>query len=385
MPFNRHSNLFVCFAVAVLAGLGLVMLASTSVWVESDDQHYFHLGRQALWLLAGVALAAALATFDYHRLRRVWPVLLLASCALLVLCYVPGIAIERNGEARWIRVPLLGQFQPSETAKPVLVITLAAWFARYQAEARSLFKGFLAPAALLGVPLLLILFEKDMGTTLAVGAAGFAILYIAGTRLPYLLATAGAGACGFWHFVRHDPLRWKRIETWLDIENPVHHLDQGLQQWRALLAFGNGGLAGRGLGNGAVKHGYLPFAHTDFIFPVVGEELGLWFTLLTVLCYVVILVFGLLIAVHATDPFGRLIAVGSTAMLVSPAMLNIAVTTSLLPNTGLPLPFVSYGGSNLVFALACVGLLASVHRRTATIERAALLPFDRPVRPAVRL
>lgn len=382
MPFVRHSNLIVNLSVAVLVALGLVMLASTSVWVEEEGQHYHHLTRQAIWVVVGLLVALGAAAGDYRRLREVWPWLLVGACLLLACCYIPGIAVERYGEARWIRVPLIGQFQPSEAAKPVLVIVLAAWFARYQAETRSFWKGFVIPAALLGIPVALIFFEKDMGTAVSVAIAGFAVLFLAGVRIPYLLASSIAGGSLFWHFVRTNENRWNRIMAFLDLE--AHKEGFGHQQWRGLLAFGNGGTSGMGLGNGAEKHGYLPLAHSDFIFPVIGEELGLWFTLGTVLCYVLIAVFGLLVAVHASDPFGRLLATGVTAMLVFPAILNIAVTTASVPNTGLPLPFVSYGGSNMVFALGCVGLLASVHRRTALVEHGAM-PLEKQRTYAVRL
>jgi cell division protein FtsW len=208
------------------------------------------------------------------------------------------------------------------------------------------------------------------------------MLFAAGTRLPYLLVTAAGAGGVLWHFVRNNENRWNRIMAFLDLER--HKLDFGLQQWRAKLAFGNGGMDGLGLGNGAEKHGYLPFAHTDFIFPMIGEELGLWFTLGAVLCYVLIAVFGLLIAVHASDTFGRILAVGLTAMLVVPAILNIAVTTAVVPNTGLPLPFVSYGGTNLTFALLCVGLLIAIHRQSVFREPAPL-PVDRERSCAVRI
>ena len=144
----------------------------------------------------------------------------------------------------------------------------------------------------------------------------------------------------------------------------ANKLGAALQQWRSLLAFSNGGVDGLGLGNGAEKHGYLPFAHTDFIFPIIGEELGLWFTLGTVLCFVIIAVYGIGVAIYANDMFGRLLAIGLTCLIVVPSMMNIGVTTGLLPNTGLPLPFVSYGGTNLVFTLVAIGLLISIHRRS---------------------
>jgi len=241
---------------------------------------------------------------------------------------------------------------------------MAGWFARWQTETRTLIRGFIVPAILLGIPFALILFETDMGTAVGLGAAGFSVLFIAGSRLLFLLPITGLGAVAFGFLVRSNDNRWERIEAWLNLEDPHHQLDKGLQQWRALLAFGNGGVNGQGLGNGFEKFGHMPFAHTDFIFPNIGEELGLWGTLGTVLCYVVIAVAGTGIGVTAQNVFNRCLAIGLTAVIVVPAMINIAVTTAVLPNTGLPLPFVSYGGTNLVFTLASVGLLCGIHRRS---------------------
>jgi len=378
----RHSALIVSITVALLVALGLVMLASTSVWIETEGQNYYHLTRQAMWVGIGLAAAVLAASIDYRLLRRWWVVWMVGGCVLLALCYVPAVALSGYGETRWIRVPLVGQFQPSEPAKVMIAVVLAAWFASHQGETKRFWKGFVIPGMLLALPVGLIFFEKDMGTAAAVGVAGFAMLYAAGTRLPYLLVSATGASCVVWHFVRNNENRWSRIEAWQHLE--AHKLDFGLQQWRGLLAFGNGGLNGVGLGNGAEKHGYLPFAHTDFIFPMVGEELGLWYTLGAVLCYVLLAVFGLVIAVHASDAFGRLLAAGLTAMLVVPAMLNIAVTTAAVPNTGLPLPFVSYGGTNLTFALACVGLLVGIHRQVMYVESEPL-PVDREREYALRL
>jgi cell division protein FtsW len=376
---NRSAH-FILLAVAALLGIGLVMLASTSVWTE-EGQEYALLKRQGIAVTIGVLGATFFALFDYRLLKRWWPLIFIGCCIMLSLCFTP-MGLERNGETRWIRLPILGQVQPSETAKFAIVVALAAWFSQYQAEIRGFWRGFVIPSALLGVPIALIFFEKDMGTAVALGAAGFCLLLIAGTRLVFLVPSALVGAAGFVYFVMADAHRMARITAFQNLE--VHKLGLGHQQWRGLLAFGNGGLDGLGLGNGAEKHGYLPFAHTDFIFPMIGEELGLWFTLGCVLCYVLIAVFGMLIAINAADPFGRLLAAGATCAIIFPAILNIGVTTAVLPNTGLPLPFVSYGGSNLFFTLMVVGLLISVHRRGISSKRAEL-PVIKERKLAIRL
>ena len=367
---SRRSAILLCIAVASLVAIGLVMLASTSVWVEEEGERYLHLKRQVLWTGIGLLAAIGLGTMDYRLLRKFWLPILGGACVLLTLCYVPGIGQEHYGESRWIRLPVLGQFQPSEIGKLAIIIGLAAWFAQYQAEARCFWRGFVLPGLILGIPTALIFFEKDMGTAAAVGAAGFGVMFVAGTRW-WLLGLTASGALGaLAYLVRMDAERWERIMAFLDLEGTK--LGAGLQQYRAMLAFGSGGMWGVGLGNGAEKHGYLPFAHTDFIFSMIGEELGLVATLGVVFCFVLITIMGISIALHAEDHFGRLLGFGLTAVIVIPALMNMGVTTAVLPNTGLPLPFVSYGGSNLVFTLAAVGMLVSLHRRACFLERAEM-------------
>ena len=370
---ERRAAIVLCMAVATLVALGLVMLASTSAWVSGvDSDPYILVKRQGVF--TGVGLLAALATgcVDYRFLRRIWVPLLIGACVLLAFCYVPGIRVEVKGEARWIWAPLIGRFQPSEVAKIGVIIALAAWFAQYQAEAKSFFRGFVFPGILLGVPVALVFFEKDMGTAVALGGAGFLLMFTAGTRISLLILVTVIGIFGLYKAVESDPYRRMKFEALLNLDDPEVQRKAGYQQYRARLALASGGLTGAGLGNGAEKHGYLPEAHTDFIFPVVGEELGLLCTLGIVFCFVLMSTAGVSISLRAPDHFGKLLGLGLTAVIVLPALMNIGVTTSVLPNTGLPLPFVSYGGTNLVFTLAAVGLLVSLHRRAFYAECAEM-------------
>ena len=359
---GKRNAIMICLGATILVVLGLVMLASTSVWVEDENSKYSHLIKQSIWTGIGVVLAGIVASLDYHFFKKHAKAIFIGSVILLALCYVPGIKHTVNGETRWIKVPIMGQFQPSEIAKIGVVIALCSYLALYQSENRTFRKGFFIPGILIAVPVMLIFFEKDMGTAVALAAACFGVLYIAGTRARYLVITAVSGMSLLFMMVYINPNRWDRITSFMDLE--ANKLGSGLQQWRSIIAFSNGGYNGLGLGNGAEKHGYLPYAHTDFIFPMVGEELGLWFTLGTIFCYVIIAVYGIGVAIYASDAFGRLLAIGLTGLIVIPSMMNIGVTTGLLPNTGLPLPFVSYGGTNLVFTLVAVGLLISIHRRS---------------------
>ena len=368
---GRKNAIFLCLAVTALVTLGLVMLTSTSVWDDEVDG-YSLVKKQALFIVLGVIGAVFVAHVDYRKLRPYWIPALVASCALLVLCYVPGIGQSIKGEARWVKVPGLPQFQPSELAKIFVVMALAAWYAHFQTEIRRFFKGFVWPAFLLGLPVALIFFEKDMGTAMALGLSGALIMYVAGARLHYLGAAGFTALAGMALVVWKNPERMGRVKALFDLESEKYRLGDGYQQLHGLYAFANGGVNGTGLGNGVEKHGYLPEAHTDFIFPAVGEELGLWFTLGSVFCFVVIMVYGIAIAMHAKDIFGKLLAVGLTSIIVVPAMMNIGVCTAVLPNTGLPLPFISYGGTNLLFTLLAVGLLISIHRQSNFVARSEL-------------
>ncbi|MES2921580.1 MAG: FtsW/RodA/SpoVE family cell cycle protein [Verrucomicrobiota bacterium] len=380
---TRHCSIILCTAVAALVTLGLIMLTSTGAWVPGFSPYHF-VSRQAMMCGMGLIAAVMAARFPLEILRKFAPWLLVGVCVLLVLCFVPPIANPHLGSHRWIKLPVVGDFQPSEVAKIVMMVALAAWFARWQTEVHTFWRGFVIPGFIVSIPLLLIAAETDVGSALSISVAIAAMMFCVGTRLRYIVPTALTAFSGAAWFVMHDAVRRPRIDAWLDLENPIHQINLGMQQWRALLALGNGGPWGVGLGNGVEKFGTLTFAYTDFIFPVVGEELGLPFTMGVVLCFVLIAVAGCGIALQATNVFNRCLALGLTCMIVVPAIQNIAVTTALLPNDGLPLPFVSYGGTSLVFSLAAVGLLIGIHRRSH-VRVAQQFPLTKQTRLAVRL
>ncbi len=384
---GRNSAIILLSSVAALVVLGLIMLSSTSVWSEEmrgAADPYILVKKQMLWLLLGSLGAWALSLFDYGKLQEAWPYLLGGACLLLTFCYVPALNEVRNGEARWIRFPGFPVIQPSEIAKPIVILSLAAWFARYQAEAKTFYRGFLIPGVILGVPALLILFEKDLGTTLVLGVVGMAVLFVAGTRIWLLLLTGGTAVMGLWTFIQQDPIRLRRITAFMNMDDPEVRMGDGWHTFRALEAFSNGGVFGTGLGYGAEKHGALPFAHTDFIFAALGEELGLVSTLVTVSAFVLIAIAGLAISLYAREFFGKILAAGVTMVIVVPGVLNMGVVTGSLPVTGLPLPFLSYGGSSLVFTMCSVGLLMSIHRR-AVFEDVAEMSHTKERKFALKL
>ncbi len=375
---TRLASCLILVSVGLLVALGMVMLASTSYWANGIEQPHLLVSKQATILIISFAVGVVIQWLKPEFLRKMTPWIFVFGVAMLVLCYIPGIGVEVNGAKRWVKFPVIPQFQPSEIGKITTILGVAAYYARYVTEIRTFWKGFVIPGSILSVPVLLILFEKDMDTALALGVACATALFCIGVKFRYMLPVIAIGGFLGYTMVMKDETRRQRIDAWLHLEeNLKPYQDTNRQQWRSLLAFGNGGPEGVGLGNGVEKHGYLPEAHTDFIYPVIGEELGLYYTLGVLICYVALAIGGFLVALNAPDVFGRTVALGLTMMLLLPALINIGVTIGSLPNAGLPLPFVSYGGTNLMFSVWSVALLLCVNRasqRHALDESEAYIP-----------
>jgi len=358
---HRKSIYFLVLAVAALLVLGIVMLFSTGAFAQdSHGDPIFFLKRQSLWLAVGIVACVAGAIVDYQFWQRTWWIWFAASAILLALCFVPGVGLRINGARRWVNLRAL-TFQPSDFAKLAAIAFLAHWYSKYEEQSGTLLRGFLAPIAITGILMGLIAREIDMGTTALIGGTMFVVMFVAGSSLKFIAPLAFSGIAGTLYLGFHMKDRLGRMLAFMNLEK--YKETYGLQQWQALIAFGSGGVHGLGLGNGVEKFSYLPFAHTDFIFPMIGEELGLCATLGVVFCYLVIIVFGTIIALQARDRFGMLFGFGVVVMLALQAALNIGVTTSLLPNKGLPLPFISYGGSNLVFCMLGVGILINIYKQ----------------------
>ncbi len=358
---SRRSAHLLLFSVAILLVVGMVMLFSTSAYQPDNRGDIYHfLKKQSAWLGIGLVACAVASRVDYHLWHRVrWP-LFAAAAAGLALCFVPGVGARINGSHRWVHFGPLG-FQPSDLAKLAVVLTLAGWAARWEARGREFWFGLALPAALAGVLMVGVLAEPDLGTTLLLGVVTVAMLFVAGCRVVYLLVLGAGGGGAVFLIAKHIGNRKGRMLAFLDLEKYRHTF--GHQQWEGLQAFATGGVTGQGLGESVEKMRYLPYAHTDFIFPIVGEELGLRVTLLVVLAFALIATSGVLIATAARDRFGLLLAFGLTMTIVLQAAVNIGVTTALLPNKGMPLPFISSGGSNLCLCLLFVGILLNVHRQ----------------------
>ena len=358
---HRKSAYILFLAVLGMLVIGIVMLFSTSAFArDSHGDVYFFIRRQAIWLGIGLAVCTVAALIDYHFWQRTWWLWFGLAFIALALCFVPHLGMRINGSHRWVGLGQFG-FQPSEIAKIAAVFFLAAWFSRYEKATGSLLRGFVLPLAIVALLLALILTEVDLGTTVLLGATAFVVMFVAGVNPMLLSVVSLAGAGGILFRATQMSERMGRLAAFLDPQR--FKQDAGLQQMQALIAWGSGGMEGLGLGNGRQKMLYLPYAHTDFIFPIIGEELGLRVSLLVVLLFVVIIVCGMMIALHAKDRFGLLLGCGVVSLLALQAAVNIGVTTSLLPNKGLPLPFISYGGSNLAASLFGIGLLLNIYRQ----------------------
>ena len=358
---RRKSAYILFLAVLGLLVIGIVMLFSTSAYArDSHGDVYFFIKRQAIWIGIGLVGCIFAALVNYQFWQKTWWLWFAVALAALALCYVPHIGMRINGSRRWVGYGPI-TFQPSELAKVATIFFLAAWFARSEKPGGNALSGFIIPLAIISVPAALVLGEVDLGTTALIGTTAFVVMFIAGTNPLLLGGLLVAGLGGLLVVATQISERMGRLSAFLHPQ--TYKDDAGLQQMQALIAWGSGGMDGLGLGNGRQKMLYLPYAHTDFIFPIIGEELGLRFSLLVVFLFVVIIVCGIMIALHARDRFGLLLGCGIVSLLALQAAVNIGVTTSLLPNKGLPLPFISYGGSNLAACMFGVGVLVNIYRQ----------------------
>ncbi len=347
-------TLLVCCVAALLA-LGMVMLYSSSMYRVGAR----FLMMQLIWGALGVVACVAVTLLDYHSLKRAaWPLLVLTG-VLLALVFVPHIGIKAGGARRWIGHGAV-RFQPSELAKLSLLLALAWYGEHYQRQMPTWKRGVLIPALVIGGVLGLIFIEPDRGTTILLAAVSGTMLLIAGVRWRFIVPPMLLGVAGLGVSLLYDPMRVRRIFGWLYLQE--HKSGVGYQAYQAMLALGAGGWMGVGLGNGTQKLGFVPADHTDFIFSIIGEELGLVATLLVVLAFVGLVVCGIYIAMHAPDTFGLLLGCGISFLIGLQAFINIGVVTSALPNKGIPLPFISYGGSSLLMMLISIGVLLSIAR-----------------------
>jgi cell division protein FtsW len=344
------------FCVTSLLALGLVMLYSSSM--TQVGAHYLMM--QLIWCALGFALCVTATCLDYQLLKKyAWPIFIFALL-LLALVLEKHLGSVRGHARRWFSFHGVS-FQPSELGKIALIIVLAWYGDRFQRRMRTFRWGIALPILIIAPGLFLIFREPDWGTTILLAAVAGLMLVLAGVRYWHLILVVLAGGVVMGYMLTHDSMRSGRISAWLHPE--AHSNGAALQAEQAKIAIGAGGWTGLGLGNGRQKLGFVPEHHTDFIFSIIAEELGLVGTLLIIFAFVIFVLCGTYIALHAKDTFGTLLAAGITLLISLQAAINIGVVTSALPNKGIPLPFISYGGSNLLAVLTCVGILFSIARQ----------------------
>ncbi len=367
MRYKGHYDKSLLFAILALVAVSVVMVYSSSsvVALTTYDDPAFFMKRQVLWALVGLAAMGVMMRLD-HRLfsdQRIVIGLVALSLALLIATLVPGAGREINGSRRWLRFGLLS-FQPSELAKFAMVVYMAYFIAKKGERIRDFLNG-LAPAYVVtAVFLLVVIRQPDFGAVLTLGSVVCILLFAGGANLLHLAATASAALPFVYIAVAHKAYRLRRITAFLDPWADPH--GSGHQIIQSFLAFGSGGVFGRGLGEGRQKLLFLPERHSDFIYAVIGEELGLVGAIVVLALFLLILWRGVRISLGAADMFSRLLALGITLLICLQAMINMAVVTGLLPTKGIALPLVSYGGSSLVIALASLGVLLNISRETSS-------------------
>ncbi len=382
----QYPDYWLLLITVALTLTGLIMVYSASVVyaVTDDKPENYYFVRELIFALVGLLALLGATRFDYRQLSGVSKQGWLLGSVLLVLVLIPHIGFRVFGAQRWLRLGPLGTFQPSELMKILLAIFLASIMSRRPdsvASIRGALLRFVIPTA---IPALLIMKEPDLGTTLIVGMIGLSVYLVAGACLWYLpLVVAGLGAAVV-GFVKSAQYRMDRVQVFQQMfESPWNkHTADGYHVQQAILALGSGGTFGLGLGSSRQKFSYLPAPHTDSIFAIIGEELGLVGASIVVLLFVLFAWRGLRIAQQCPDRFGALLATGLTVGIVSQAFLNMGVVTDSIPFTGVPLPFISFGGSSLVVSLMAVGLLLSISRNAAPYEQPARTPavLSRPRR-----
>jgi cell division protein FtsW len=354
-------DLFILLIVLFLLILGVVMVTSASfprALSTTGGTDPFSFGKKQLFFsLLSLILMVVMINYDYHRFRKL--TVLFAVLAPIFLLVVLYFGVEVNGARRWFDLKIFN-FQPSEFAKLALIFVLAHYLSEIGSEVRAFSAGVFIPLIYVGLLCGLIMMEPDLGTTIVVFGIFVAMLFTAGVRISHLFVI-GLGAIGAGiYLIIQEPYRLQRFFSFIDpTEDPK---GAGWQILQSLMALGSGGIIGLGLGRSRQKFFYLPEPHTDYIFSIIGEELGLLGTILILLSFLCLAWRGYKTALATSDPYGSLLAVGITSWLVLQALINIAVVTATIPATGITLPLLSYGGSSLGITMIAIGILLNISR-----------------------
>ncbi|HEY2813334.1 MAG TPA: putative lipid II flippase FtsW [Acidimicrobiales bacterium] len=358
--------LLALIVVLNLIGLVMVLSASSVTALQYEGSSYYYFERQVLWVFIGSILTIALLNFDYRRLRKLALPMVALSAVMLVVVLVPGLGSNVNGSSRWIGVGMFS-IQPSEFAKLAMLIFAAdllarrrAWIGDTRVTLRPVIVAFAVFAAL-------IMLQPNLGTTIVLAAITFTILFVAGVPLGPLAGWGLAGCCLAGMASMGESYRRARILAFLHPWNDP--LNTGYQTIQSQVSVASGGWLGVGLGASKAKWGFLPYAHTDFIFAIIAEELGLVGAIVVVALFVALGVFGVRAGLRTSDPFARLLAIGITTWFCVQAFVNIGAVLGILPITGVPLPFISFGGSSVLATMAASGILLNVARNAPGYSR----------------
>jgi cell division protein FtsW len=363
----QRCNPFILLASLMLTGIGVVSVYSASA-IAAMDRHqdpYFFLRRQMLFAILGVLAMLVAVQVDYRQLQRWAPLSLVITLILLGAVFVPVLGKEAGGAKRWLQVGRFS-FQPAELGKLTLVFYLAHRLAAQQSWRGRFNRHYLFLAGIIGVLFLATLLQPDLGTAVLLLEIAVIVLFIGGVPLRHLVSLLVATLPFLYVALVYVGFRWQRLLAFWDPW--AARLDAGFQIVQSLLAFGNGGVTGVGPGASKQKLFFLPEAHTDFVFAVIGEEFGFIGCVAVLGCFGTLLWHGMAVAGRSPNRFARYLAAGITSMVVLQAVMNVAVVVGFLPTKGLPLPFVSYGGSSLVVTHVSVGILLGISARLPTLK-----------------
>lgn len=379
---RRHGPDYLLLAVlTVLLVIGLIAVYSSSYalgYAQFDDPNYF-IKKQIMFAVLGLIGMFVAMSIDYRILMRLSPLLMLAALIGLAAVLLPGIGVEQNGARRWVAFGPLPPIQPSEFAKVAVLIYMAAWLAAKGETVKDLSLGVLPFVSMVGLIGALIMLEPDMGTAMMVALITGTLFFVAGAKLTHLLALVASGLVMAGILILSHGYRADRLLAFTSAEE--HAEGVGYHAVQMLVAFGSGGIGGLGLGVSRQKFFYVPGSHTDGVLAIVGEELGFIGVVVVLLLFAVLLARGLRIAMRAPDRFGSLLATGVIAWIALQLLINVGGVTRSIPLTGIPLPFLSYGGSSLMALLMAVGVLLSVSRYAAIEDPERIEPTRGVVRP----
>ncbi len=359
---NKMDRILLMIVIAlVLIGLAMLYSASTVTSYKNFGNTSYYFVHQLLYgALIGSAALYICSRLDYHIWQKMIPLVLLVALILLMLVKVPGIGFAANGATRWIHLGFI-TFQPAELAKFAIILYTAGWLAKQQTKIKDFYFGLFPALTIIGLFAALIIWQPDMGTMLSLVATAMIMLFAGGMQLRYFAMVGGFSVAALMLLIKLEPYRARRITTFLNPSFDPQGI--GYQVNQALIAIGSGGLWGYGYGLSRQKHNYLPEAIGDSIFAVMSEELGLLRVLVILAIFIALALRGFQIAMRAPDLFGKLLAVGIVSTIIVQVCINIAAISGLIPLTGIPLPFFSYGSTAMIIMLAEIGILLNISRQ----------------------